>query len=109
MGVQLVEGKRRAQASIQLVGERDGARFDGGKVLDVGDLFALEKPVPECRADRHVAMVAWPYRGAFGLRSHPSNLIRFVPAKGVETSERHEEWPPKAGFARRRLTALVGS
>jgi hydroxymethylpyrimidine/phosphomethylpyrimidine kinase len=33
-------------------------------------------------------MVASVYRGAFGLRSHPSNLIRFVPAKGAMTVSR---------------------
>src|SRR5213596_1839032 len=33
-------------------------------------------------------MLALPYRGApsSGLRTHPPNLIRLVPAKGVETS-----------------------
>src|SRR5437764_12948151 len=47
-------------------------------------------------------MLAWPDRGApAGLRSHPSNLIRFAPAKGVEVGE--EEVPRRPGFARPEL------
>src|SRR5215472_11492861 len=38
-----------------------------------------------------------------GLRSHPQNLIRFVPAKGeVELHATRFGMPPQAGFARRR-------
>src|SRR5437870_2088317 len=44
-----------------------------------------------------------------GLRSHPLNLIRLAPAKGGGTIDTRIVTPPQAGFARRRLTARVGS
>ena len=86
VGVQLVEGKRRAQRRMELLRQRVGARLGGGYLLDVRNLLAAGEVVPQRRADRHSAMVAWPDRGAFGLRTHPSNLIRFAPAKGVRTA-----------------------
>ncbi len=64
MCVQDLERQRLAQARLEVVRERYGPRVDRRNRFDVSDLFALEELIPERRAYRHFAMVAWRHRGA---------------------------------------------
>ena len=77
-------GQRLAQPRVERFRKGRGARLGGRHRFDVGDLLAFEQFVPKCCADGHFCDGSLGSPGCpNGLRSHPSNLIRFVPAKGV--------------------------
>ena len=78
--------ERGADCRLQLRGKWCRARFGSGNRFDVCDLLVGEQVVPKGSTDGHIAMLALTYRGALPparLRTHPSNLIRVMPAKGV--------------------------
>ena len=73
-----------AHARVELVGQRREPRLARRLGDEVRELLALEQPLPAEHVDAHLAdaSLALPGCPAAGLRSHPSNLIRFAPAKG---------------------------
>ena len=96
VGVERVDplgGERVADARVELVRQRRGSRLACRLGPEVRELLALRAGRPRAATlVGHATMVALPHRGALtGLRSHPSNLIRVMPAKGGDGSTRFDD------------------
>jgi hydroxymethylpyrimidine/phosphomethylpyrimidine kinase len=90
MRIELRHADRGAHARVELVGKRRGRRLPLGLRPEVRELLALQETLPVQDVDGHAldASLVPPGCPPCGLRSHPSNLIRLGPAKGVALVKR---------------------
>ena len=88
--VEPLDAERVADVGGEVVGKRREAGVARRLGREMRQLLSLQEPLPAQDVDAHAsdrrAAASLDGTGVprAGLRTHPSNLIRFVPAKGAE-------------------------